>query len=252
VTSGLGADQPPPGDRGAVSCLAEMFYRPGEAFRTLAQTPFWFVAVLVSLALAVAAQLVVQPRIDMETSIRRMLAERSATADMPPEQVDRIVERAAHPGAGIRALRAVGYVTQPLIFVFGVAALYYLGLVALGSEATYLHALSMSVHASLPAGLCRCVVFSTVVLRRRAVLLEELPNLVKSHVGVLLPAGAPKHVLALASTLDAFNVWQWALLVLGLTTVGKVRRGPAIGIVATVWGIWLIVKLGLASLGIVI
>jgi hypothetical protein len=77
---------------------------------------------------------------------------------------------------------------------------------------------------------------------------QEIPNLVKSHLGVLLPADAPAWLSSMAGTFSIFNVWTLALLIIGFKTVGRLSTTRAAIAVLIPWAIWLVGKAGMGAL----
>jgi len=231
-------------DGGALSRLFRVFTEPTSVFHELASAPSWIPPLVVLLLLSVGMQLLIGPRLDMEGTIRQSLAERSQGQEMSEEQIERMVEMGSKTG-GI--MKWATPVTVPLVFLI-VAGVYFLGLKALGSLADFKPVFATVLHANLPAALLSSAVLALTAMRKASFTAQELEGMVKSSLGALLPDGTPKPLVALAGVVDVFNVWQWILLAIGLTIVGKVSRGKVIGILAVVWGVWALGKAGLAAL----
>jgi hypothetical protein len=77
---------------------------------------------------------------------------------------------------------------------------------------------------------------------------NELANVVKSHLGVLLSPDAPAWLTAVASTISIFNIWTVVLLILGFATVGKISKGRAAVVTLVPWAVWLVGKAGIAMI----
>ncbi len=76
----------------------------------------------------------------------------------------------------------------------------------------------------------------------------EIETLVKSSAASFLSIDAAKAVKTLAGFADVFVIWQVVLLAIGLTIVGKIRKGQAWTILAVVWGVWILGKVALAAI----
>ena len=230
---------------GAISRLFRVFVEPTAVFHELAATPTWVPPLIVVLVLSVAMQLVIGQRLDMEATIRQSLAERSQSGqEMSDEQVDRMVEMGTKTGGAMKWLTPV---TVPVVFLV-IAGVYFLGLKAVGSGAEFKPVFATVLHANLPAAVLSSAVLALTAMRRATFTAQELEGMVRSNLGAFLPDGAPKPLVAFARVIDVFNIWQWILLAIGLAIVGKVARGKVIGVLAVVWGVWALGKMGLAAL----
>jgi Yip1 domain len=233
---------PPPGS--ALSRLARVFYAPGEVFTELRTTPTWVAPLIAIVLLSVIAQLVIIPRLDMERTIREAMAQRSSSQQLSDEQMERFVAQAEKfKWVG----PAVATVLSPLVLTL-IAGLYFLGLRAFGSEIEYKPVLATYLYATWPASLVATVLTLVVALQRASLTGEEAKSLVKAGADALLPASASPVLQAVASVFSVFNLWQWILLVVGLGIVTKVKRSYAVTLVAAVWGLWLLLKVGGALL----
>lgn len=230
---------------GAFSRVFRVFTDPAAVFNELAQTPTWLPPLLVILALSVAMQLLVSPRLDLEGTIRESVAGRSGSGQqMSDEQIERMVEMGTKT-AGI--MQWLTPVTVPLLFLV-IGGVYFLGLKAAGSSAEFKPVFAATLHANVPASVLSSAVMAATVLRRATFTAQELEGMVKSNLGAFLPDTVPKPLVAFAGVIDIFNIWQWILLAIGLPIVAKVSRGKAIAILVVVWGVWALGKMGLAAL----
>jgi hypothetical protein len=230
---------------GAFSRVFRVFTDPTGVFNELAVTPTWLPPLLVILVLSVAMQLVVSPRLDLEGTIRQSITERSESGQqMSDEQIERMVEMGTKTAGVMRWLTPV---TVPLIFLL-VGGIYFLGLKATGSSTEFKPVFATTLHANVPAALLSSAVMAAAVLRRATFTAQELESMVKSNLGAFLPDTVPKPLVAFAGVIDIFNIWQWILLAIGLPIVAKVSRGKAVAVLAVVWGVWALGKMGLAAL----
>jgi len=228
----------------ALSRLVRVFTSPAEVFRELRAAPTWLAPMLALVVLSLAAQMIIVPRIDMERTIREAMAQRSSSQQISDEQMDKFLAAAdkwkwAGPVAAV--------IFGPLVLTL-IGGLYHLGLRAFGADTEFKPVLATYLYASWPAGLVLTVVTSVVALQRGSFSGEEAKTLVKAGLDALLPASAPGALHAVAGVFSVFNVWQWILLVMGFEIVAKVKRGHAVALVAAVWGVWVLLKIGGALL----
>ena len=225
---------------GGFARLLNVFASPGEVFADIARKPTWVWCLVLTTLVAVGAQLVAVPHIDMEATIRARMAERST--EITDEQMDTILQRAdklAYIGP------AASVVVVPLAMII-LAAVYLLGIKMSGSDADFLKAFSTTLHAYWPSTLVKGGLGIVLMQRLGKVPANELKDLVKSNLGAFLSPDAPKWLGALGSTLDIFNLWAIALLVIGLSVVGGIPRKRAGIVVAVIWLLWIAGKVGVA------
>jgi Yip1 domain len=228
----------------AFSRVIRIFSQPTAVFRELAVTPTFLVPLVVILLFAIGAQAVITSRLDMEAAVRERLAASSSSHQMTDEEMDRAV------GIANKMSKVFLYatpVTVPIFFIL-VSGIYFLGLKVLGSESEFKPVFATVVHSSLPASIVGGALTMLVAWKHASIAPDQVERMVKSSLAAWLPASAPKMLVALAGVLDIFNLWQWILLALGFQIVAKVSRNKAIGLVAVVWGVWALGKVGLAAL----
>ncbi len=242
--TGPGAS-PEPSEEGArhgtLARLGLAFASPGEVFEDILRKPTWVLALVLLTLLGVGARLVAIPHVDVEQTIRaRMEAQGRQISE---EQMDAIMEQAgkfAYVGPVIAA------VIIPVIMAI-VAAVFFLGLKLTGSETDYARVFSASLHSFWPASLVGSVLFGVLVQRVGKLPEKELTHLVKSNVGAFLGSNVPAAARAVADSVDLFNIWIVVLLVLGLSTVGKVSRAKAAAVVIVPWVVYIAGKAVLAG-----
>ena len=225
--------------------IVDIFFEPAAAFRSLAVRPTWIWAAVITILVVMASQVVISSRIDMEDVIRRSMAARQQNG---PELTEAQMEQAVKAAT---VFGRVSLLASPLVVpaILALLAAIYLGLLRLiGSEIGFKPVFSTVIHASLPAMVVKSALTLVVVLQRASIDPTRMGGLLKSNLGALLPEGTAKPLVALASMVDVFNIWQWVLLVMGFTLVARVRRNQAIGVVAVAWGAWTLVRVGLAFL----
>lgn len=225
--------------------VVRMFYEPSAVFRELAARRAWLWPLILVVMLAIGLQILTAPRLDMEGTIREQL-ERFGQADRVSAEQIRDMAAARGPMQKIGGI--VGALIAIPLVMLALAALYLVGLKAAGSEVGFGSTFSMLMYASAPPAVVNTILTGIVAMGRDSFTQGELQKLVRSSLETWLSPDAPKALLALGSVLDLFNVWYWVLLVLGLGIVGRVKRGPAIAIVAVLWGLYTLGKVGFSLL----
>lgn len=217
------------------------FFEPRQAFGDIAVRPSWVLVLVLLVAVGVAAQLVVMPHVDTEATLRARLGERAQSLD--DQQLARMTEQAEKFAFVAPVL---GVIVGPIVWAV-VAAVFFLMLKMNGSDADYLRAFSTTLHAYWPPFLVSTVLTAVLVQRVGQLPAQQLSDVVKSHLGVLLSSDAPAWLASAARTISVFNVWTVILLVVGFAVVGKISRGRAAVVVLVPWLLWLVAKAGLGA-----
>lgn len=227
---------------GQAARLWKVFVSPGEVFLDILRKPTWVLALVLTTLLGAGVQFATLPHLDMEATIRSSMAQRNP--DMDDEQIEKIAEKAAK-FAWIGP--AVSVVIVPIVMLV-MGGIYLLVIRLAGSETDFAHIFSTVLHAYLPAGVTKGVLFLALLQRAGRLPADAMEKLVRSNVGAFLPADAPHWQLALGSFFDIFNLWTFILVVLGLSIVGKTSRQRAGVAAGVLWVLYLAAKVGLALL----
>ncbi len=240
---GASVEPSPEGARhGTFARLGLAFASPGEVFEDIRRKPTWVVLLVVLTLLSVGIQLIAVPHVDIAQTIRDRMATQGR--QISDEQMDTILEQSkkfAYVGP------AATVVTFPLIMAI-IAVAFFLGLKLSGSETDYSRVLSATLHSYWPPMLTSSVLFGVLLQRVGKVPAESLKHLVRSNVGAFLSSDTPAALRAVADTVDVFNLWIIVLLVVGLSTVGRVSRGKALVVALVPWALYLGAKAVMAGL----
>ncbi len=163
---------------------------------------------------------------------------------MSDEQIEQIVARSETITRFIPIITAV---VVPVMWAT-LAAIFLLMLKMVGSETDFVTTLSATLHGYWPASVVATVLMVALIQRVDKITEQEIPNLVKSHLGVLLPADAPAWLSSMAGTVSVFNIWTLALLVFGFKIVGRLPTARAAVAVLVPWAFWLVGKAGMGAL----
>ena len=227
---------------GSFQRLIKMFFSPGEVFDDIKTKPTWLVVLIAMMILTIGAQAIVLPHMDNEATLRARLGDRAD--EIGDEQIERMI------ASGEKITRFIPLITAfvvPIMWAI-LAAIFLLMLKMVGSETDYVTTLSATLHAYWPASAVATVLTVALIQRVDKITEQEIPNLVKSHLGVLLPADAPAWLSSMASTFSVFNIWTLALLVIGFKIIGRLSTARAAIAVLVPWAIWLVGKAGMGVL----
>jgi hypothetical protein len=233
---------PAPGAKySSVQRLWMMFTSPAEVFADIGIKPTWVLAMVILVIVGVGAQLVIMPHVDTEATIRESFEKRGT--DLSDEQLDKAVEQA---GKFAKFAPIIGLVIAPIMWAI-MAAVFFLMLKIVGSDADYPRALSTTLYGYWPPTLVALVLTSVLIQRIGKVPQEELANVVKANLGAFMSPEAPAWLLAIGSTISIFNIWAVVLLIIGFSTVGKISKGKAAVVTLVPWITWIVVKAAIAA-----
>jgi hypothetical protein len=127
------------------------------------------------------------------------------------------------------------------------AAVFFVMLKLVSSDADYSRTLSTTLHGYWPPTLVQLVLTAVLVQRIGKVPQQELTNVVKANLGAFMGPDSPAWLTAAAGTISIFNIWAVVLLVIGFATVGKISKGKAAAVALVPWIVWIVAKAGLAA-----
>jgi len=222
--------------------LIKVFFSPGEVFEDIRTKPSWLVVLVAMTILTVGAQAIILPHMDNEGTLRARLGDRAE--EMSDQQIEQML------AGGEKITRFIPIITAVVVPVMWaiLAGIFLLMLKMVGSETDFVTTLSATMHAYWPASVAATVLMVALIQRVDKITEQEIPNLVKSHLGVLLPADAPAWLSSMAGTFSIFNIWTLTLLVVGFKIVGRVPTTRAAVAVLVPWAVWLVGKAGMGAL----
>ena len=218
-----------------------MFTSPGEVFADIGIKPTWVLAMVILVIVGVGAQLVIMPHVDTEATIRARLDDRAE--EFTDAQIEGMVEQGEKFG---KFGPIIGLVVAPIVWAI-MAAVFFLMLKIVGSEADYSRTLSTTLYGYWPATLVALVLTGVLIQRVGKVPQEELANVVKASLGAFMPPDAPAWLLAVGNTVSIFNIWAVVLLIIGFSAVGKISKGKAAVVTLVPWVAWIVVKAAIAA-----
>ena len=162
----------------------------GEVFEDIGIKPTWVLAMVILVIVGVGAQLVIMPHVDTEATIRASFEERGT--DLSEAQIENAVEQTEKFA---KFAPIIGLVIAPIMWAI-MAAVFFLMLKIVGSDADYSRSLSTTLYGYWPPTLVALVLTSVLVQRLGKVPQEELANVVKANLGAFMSPDAPAWLLA--------------------------------------------------------
>ncbi|MGB7925297.1 MAG: YIP1 family protein [Pyrinomonadaceae bacterium] len=216
--------------------LGNVFFEPGSVFESLRSRPRFIVAGLIVIALSMAFTVLFFQRIGYDRAMREALENSPRSSQMSPEQKAKAFELYQKP-----YVKAFTYAT-PIIgiaiaFAVG-AALYLLGVMAMGKRISYAQALSVWVYSSLPPAVLTGLLSVVLLFLKSPDDIDPSQlrgGIVHADLSVLVDAKASPALAAALGSIDLFTFYGLFLAALGLRYVARLSSGAAWGIVLTIW-----------------
>src|ERR1700676_116589 len=229
--------------------IIDTFIAPSKTFADLRRNASWWgpflLMVIFSMAFVYVGGQKVGFRKAMENQMRAQPKQQEQIDQLPPDQKEQRLE------TGTKITKTISYVfplIQLLILVIIAAILFATFKFAAGANVSFKISLAIVVYAALP-GLIRVALAMMSLLAGASPDSFTFQNPVGTNPGYFMnPADSP-FLYSLASSFDIFLIWTLVLTAIGFSTVSKVKRGTALGIVFGWWLVFSLIGAGLASLG---
>jgi hypothetical protein len=227
--------------------IINVFAAPAEAFEGIpslpSKTSLWLVPLLVAVVLGIASALLIfsdealrQQVVDAQIAA---LEQRVADGRMTQEQLDQAADQISAAGSMMMIFGAIAAaIIVPIYFVVAALALWLVGKLVLKSPSgysTYLAAYGLSGWISIVGSLV------TLLLIVGMGSLYASPSL---GLAVLSEYNPKDFLHVLLSKVDAFGLWQAAVIGIGLSKISSKSVGLGIGTAAALWVLWVVLQLG--------
>jgi hypothetical protein len=241
---------PPPPSAGAetssgpsmttTETLTGIFFEPGKVFDSLRARPRFLAAGVVLVLLTVIVTAVLYLRVDMGQFIREKLEASPGAAQLTEEQKEVRVKYGKTLGAVLVPI------SVPIIVAAG-AALYLLGVIALGGSIGYKGSLAVWVYSSLPPAVLGTVIGVCVLLLKDPDRVDP-EHLLFTNPGAFMGEGTSPILTTLLLQFDLLKFYGLFLAALGLRKVARLSSGSAWGIVISFWVIGVVLRIVRAGL----
>jgi hypothetical protein len=218
------------------------FSSPGEVFEDISKKPTWVLCMVCYIIVVVASSLVIYKHMDHEANLRGTLE--MMNIELPEEAIE---EQIASSEQRWFLRPILGGVITPVVLVIA-AAVFFLMLKLMGSDAGYPDTLSTMLHAYWPPKLISTVLLAAIVAWQGSITEFGILRALKSSLAGFLPEDASLPAITLASFIDVFRIWSIVLLVIGFGIVAKISRQKATVAVLVPWVVLALVSAGFAAL----
>lgn len=247
MTAAIDSSQPapPPAPKNAFQRIAGVFFAPVETFADIARKPDILVPLLVILVIGYVTTFMVMPHFDFDAMIAQQ-------AEMVKKQNPNVSDGdIAQMGKfTIAFAKVMGYVSPILVLIgYMIIALVVWGACRLmGGAGDFKQAFSATLYAHFPRVVLG-IIMAVVVKARGSVDPAAIATVVKSNPAFLVDMKEQPVLFALLSSIELFQIWTIALLIIGFAALTKLSRAKTAAIIISLWVISVVVKVGFAALG---
>jgi hypothetical protein len=230
-----------------VETISGIFFEPGRVFESFRVRPRFLVASLITLVVTASFTWLFFLRAGYENVMRAIL-ERSP--GMTPEGLERALQLYNNPL--FKVINYAGPIYGLAIVFAGGAAIYLLGVMAMGKKITYPQALAVWAYSTMPPAVLAGIANIILLFLRSPDDIDpgalNRGGLIHANLSILVD---PKAHPVIGATLGAFDIFAFYglfLAALGLRKVAKLSPGAAWAIVLTLWLIRVIFSIATAAL----
>jgi hypothetical protein len=248
-TSAVTPEAQPPLSEGAR--LANVFFAPSKTFTDIRRNASWWVPWLIISLLSIGFMYTIGQKIGYEDLARKTIMTSKAADQfegLSAEQQDQRIQMTA------KFMKIAGYASPvSLLLVTVIVAGILLGLFnfGAGAEVSFKQSLAVVWYSWLPSILSSILALISIVIGSANDSFKEgfnLQNPVATNPAYFMDPTQHKFLYGLASGVDVFAIWIVILLGIGFSSISKVKRGTAIGMVASAYIVFELVKAGLSAL----
>jgi hypothetical protein len=231
-----------------VQRVVDTFTEPSKTFTDILRNTSWWLPFLLGVLVSIGYCATVQKQVGWGKTYDNVLRQdpkaQARMANVPPASAAN-----AHAiGAKITEISAYIWPALGLIIAAIAAAVLMATLnFGFGGHAKFSQLFAVWMYAGLPM----LIKILLAIIALFAGLSGDsflISNPVGTNVGYYLSTDAPRWLYTLASSIDIFTFWMLALLVIGCSIVGKIKRSSAAMAVIGWWLLILIVRTGFAAM----
>lgn len=237
-----GSPEPPaPAPINHFGRLIGVFFSPKETFADIARRPSWIVPVILMAVLGAGVAFVMNQKTDWRDVASKRIEESPRAANLSPEQKEQQIAMSAKISPGF--VWGIG-ICWPILQALIVSSVLLLAFNVIGGAgARFATSMGIVAHAYFP-WIFYSLLF-ILILFLKAPGTVDLDNPIATNLGSFLPDSAPKALMSLGRSIDIFSIWTMFLISLGFTAVNpKKLAGKAFAIVLSVWGVYVLIKMG--------
>lgn len=231
--------KPEAGDS-ALGRLLGVFVSPVRTFAAIAARPTWVLPMAVGACLSLPLSELVLSRMDWRGIMTRRMAGRPNP--LTEAQMDGMVEQMRR----LSWMWDLIAVLAPLLVTLLIALVLWGACQAFGWEVRFPQSLGVTAHAFFPTALAS-VGLLIALWNRDTIDPDSIGDVLHTNLGFLVDYRTEKALHALLASVDLFALWSAVLIVLGLSAAAKAPRRRVAILVATLWILFVLGKVGIAA-----
>jgi|WetSurMetagenome_2_1015567.scaffolds.fasta_scaffold43530_2 hypothetical protein len=226
--------------------LAGVIVAPGATFQGIVSRSWWYALVPLAILLVfnVVSSSLFMSKVDMGQLVRDQIRQSKFASQMSQAQIDEAAEKAVNRPKWITVV--IGAVGFPVVVLI-MALVFWLVLLAFGKEITFGRSFQATSWAMLPT-LFATVIFLVTLFVKDPNAINVNNPIATNPAAFFEPDAIAKPLYALLSAIDIFKIWIIALMGIGLAAAARCKVSQATIAVASLYGFWVLVKVGLAAI----
>jgi hypothetical protein len=223
--------------------LAYAFTAPSRLFADVRLNRSWWAPLIVVTIVSIVFVVAIEQKVGWTQVATNMMSADPKQSErfeqMPPEQ-----RAGAYSMVG-NFMRYTSYASPVFTIIFGaiiggiLLAVFNFGM---GAQHSFKYAFAATIYAFMPPGCARALVGALTLFAGADPEGFMLDSPVASNLGMLVNRAESPAAYVLASSFDAFTIWMIILLGFAFSTGTKIKRGTAIGAIAGVYAVVVIVR----------
>jgi len=218
------------------SRIIGVIFSPDATMASIAKRPDFVLPLILLLITALAAGVIMAPRIDFGSATREAMEQNK---NIPAENIERAVKMSSSIGKVLTYIAPV----LSLIGLLIIAGVLLLAFRLFGGEGNYKQAFSVTCYASIPSILKSIITLIIIVMKGGLVPAQTLATMVRTNLGFMVDYKTNPMAFALLSSFDIFSVWFLFLLIIGFAYLSRVSKVKSAVIIISLWVLVLLLKL---------
>lgn len=227
--------------------LINTFVAPSKTFTDIRRNQSWWVPWLLISIVSICFMFVVSQKIGYDQITRDEIAKSSRAEQferLSPEQKEQQMRLSAN------IMKVAGYASPVSVLLVGLiiaAVLMSMFNFGAGAEISFKQSLAIMFYSWLPAllGSALGIVSLFIGVDKEGF---NIRNPVATNPAYFMDPTQHKFVYGMVSALDVFTIWTIILMGIGFSSVSKVKKGAAIGMVAGAYIVYKLVAAGISAI----
>jgi hypothetical protein len=213
-----------------------VLFSPDATFASIARRPDWVVPLVLLLIVALAAGVILSPRVDFGSATREAMEQNK---NMSQEQIDRAVKMTS----------SIGKVTMylsPILSLIGlliISGILLLAFRLFGGEGDFKQAFSVVCYSSIPSIIKSVITLIIIIAKGGVISATALATIVRTNLAFLVDMKTNPMAFSLLSSLDIFSIWFLVLLIIGFSYVSRLSKAKSAVIIISLWIVVCLIKL---------